>query len=224
MGREPCSLTASFWIFSIFQYRWLVSFVRYLTESFHVGMTNSHGTCDSCMPCMLAWWQRFPMCLSPQATFRLGWGLRRSLKHGMGWKTLASNRDLQIFTLSRGLWSSCNLYSWQVEWRVEDSAGPDACAVWWGLLCEQRLSAFTMDNLVRRRCHKFVSHHAQDVWHCPKTNGTQHILRASSHIVDTNTRPLGVPVGCGQVIGYHWYHWLSNGFPMLILIQLLSNI
>ena len=29
------------------------------------------------------------MCLSPQATFRLGWGLRRSLKqHGMGWKTL----------------------------------------------------------------------------------------------------------------------------------------
>ncbi|CAL1158101.1 unnamed protein product [Cladocopium goreaui] len=27
-----------------------------------------------------------------------------------------------------------------------------------------------------------------DVWHCPKTNGTQHILRASSHIVDTNAR------------------------------------
>ncbi|CAL1158095.1 unnamed protein product [Cladocopium goreaui] len=27
-----------------------------------------------------------------------------------------------------------------------------------------------------------------DVWHCPKTNGTQHILRASCHIVDTNTR------------------------------------
>ncbi|CAE6970063.1 hypothetical protein AK812_SmicGene34507 [Symbiodinium microadriaticum] len=27
-----------------------------------------------------------------------------------------------------------------------------------------------------------------DVWHCPKTNGTQHILHASSHIVDTPTR------------------------------------
>ena len=28
----------------------------------------------------------------------------------------------------------------------------------------------------------------QDVWHCPKTNGTQHILHSSSHIVDTTTR------------------------------------
>eukprot|EP00434_Breviolum_minutum_P026601 symbB.v1.2.023513.t1/scaffold2153.1/size87802/4 len=27
-----------------------------------------------------------------------------------------------------------------------------------------------------------------DVWHCPKTNGTQHILHSSSHIVDTTTR------------------------------------
>mmetsp|Transcript_31088 Transcript_31088/g.58311 ORF Transcript_31088/g.58311 Transcript_31088/m.58311 type:complete len:215 (+) Transcript_31088:45-689(+) len=27
-----------------------------------------------------------------------------------------------------------------------------------------------------------------DVWHAPKTNGTQHVLHASSHIVDTRTR------------------------------------
>ena len=81
---------------------------------------------------------------------------------------------------------------------------------------EQRLSAFTMDNLVRRRCHKFVSHHAQDVWHCPN-------LRASCHIVDTNTRPLGVPVGCGQVIGYHWYHPVDIGYPMVFQCLSLSN-
>ena len=29
------------------------------------------------------------------------------------------------------------------------------------------------------------------MWHCPKTNGTQHILHSSSHIVDTNTRQGG---------------------------------
>ncbi|CAJ1333780.1 unnamed protein product [Effrenium voratum] len=27
-----------------------------------------------------------------------------------------------------------------------------------------------------------------DAWHCPKTSGTQHVLHASSHIVDTVTR------------------------------------
>ena len=142
---------------------------------------------------------------------------------GRRWK--APNRDLQIFTLLHEVYDQAvacthDKLNGVLKTQLVRTPVPFGEV---SFVSEQRLSAFTMDNLVRRRCHKFVSHHAQDVWHCPKTNGTQHILRASCHIVDTNTRPLGVPVGCGQVIGYHWYHPVDIGYPMVFQCLSLSN-
>jgi hypothetical protein len=123
---------------------------------------------------------------------------------GRRWK--APNRDLQIFTLLHEVYDqavTCTHDKLNGVLKTQLVRTPVLFGEEVSFVSEQPLSAFTMDNLVRRRCHKFVSHHAQDVWHCAKTNGTLHILGASSLIVDSNTRPRGVPVGCGQDIGYH---------------------
>ena len=68
----------------------------------------------------------------------------------------------------------------------------------------------------------------QDVWHCPKTNGTQHILHSSSHIVDTTTRQGDSPGDFNPTEGFddfpksstrqsiaRWYNksFLVSGIP-----------
>lgn len=171
------------------------------------------------------------MCLSPQATFRLGWGLRRSLK-SEAWHGLedvgTESRPPNLHFVARGLWSGCNLYSWQVEWRVEDSAGPDACAVWWDLLCLWTTSkclhngSFSLQEMPQVRfapcpgClalsqdQRYAAYLARVQPHC----GYQYqALWCASGVW---TRPWLPLVSSSR-------HWLSNGFPMLILIQLLSN-